>query len=63
MATIDQWVSPTGKITYRVRTRLKGQPRLTARFARKTDARIWGETTVASYPALRTQSSGPRSFP
>jgi len=48
MATIDKRKAKDGKITYRVRVRLKGHPVQTATFSRKTDARQWVQDTESS---------------
>lgn len=48
MATIDKRISPSGKTTYRARTRLKGLPPQVASFSRRTDARKWAEGTEAA---------------
>lgn len=48
MATIDKHAAQDGKITYRVRVRLKGHPVQTASFARLTDARRWAQQTEAA---------------
>ena len=50
MASIDRRVSPSGKVTYRARTRLKGFPQQVASFSRLTDARKWA---AAQEVALR----------
>ncbi len=44
MATIREQKGKTG-ITYRVEIRLKGHPRVSANFERKTDARKWAQKT------------------
>jgi len=41
MATFDKHIANDGKITYRVRIRMKGCPLQTASFDRLTDARRW----------------------
>lgn len=48
MATFDKHVANDGKITYRVRIRMKGCPLQTASFDRLTDARRWGQQTEAA---------------
>lgn len=48
MATIDKRKAKTGKITYRVRIRLKGYPVQTATFSRRTDAKKWIQHTESS---------------
>ena len=48
MATIDKRISSTGKMSYRVRTRLKGFPPQIATFARKTDAEKWAAATESA---------------
>src|SRR5699024_4429343 len=45
MATIEQRSSDEGKVSYRVKLRLKGHPTQTATFARKTDAKRWAQQT------------------
>ena len=45
MAYIQERKSDDGKISYRVQVRLKGYPLQTATFARKTDAKDWGQRT------------------
>jgi len=41
MASINKRVSKSGKVTYRVQVRCKGEAPLTATFDRKTDAKTW----------------------
>jgi hypothetical protein len=48
MATIDKRKAKNGKVTYRVRVRLKGHPVQTATFSRRTDAKIWIQQTESS---------------
>lgn len=48
MATFDKHTANDGKITYRVRIRLKGTPIQTASFDRLTDARRWAQQTEAA---------------
>ena len=48
MATIEKRETAEGKISYRVKIRLKGTPQQTASFARKTDARLWVQQTEAA---------------
>ena len=48
MATIDRRQAKNGKISYRVRVRLKGCPVQTATFSRKTDARKWIQDVESS---------------
>lgn len=43
MASIQKRASKDGKVRYRAQVRRKGQPPLTATFARKTDAQNWAE--------------------
>lgn len=43
MAQIEQRVGRKGRISWRVRVRLKGRPAQTETFARKTDAVLWGK--------------------
>ena len=43
MATIEERRSKDGKITYRVKIRLKGFPPQSASFSRKTDAKKWAQ--------------------
>ena len=45
MATFDKHTANDGKITYRVRIRMKGCPLQTASFERLTDARRWAQQT------------------
>lgn len=45
---IDKRIAQNGKISYRVRIRLKGLPMETATFERLTDARIWETQTEAA---------------
>jgi len=45
MATIEQRKSNDGKISYRVRIRMRGRPAQTATFERKTDAKNWAQDT------------------
>lgn len=48
MATINKHTANDGKVTYRVRIRLKGYPIQTASFDRLTDARRWGQQTESA---------------
>lgn len=48
MATFDKHVANDGKITHRVRIRMKGFPVQTASFDRLTDARRWAQQTEAA---------------
>ncbi|WP_131781169.1 tyrosine-type recombinase/integrase [Legionella gresilensis] len=48
MASIEERVSKEGKISYRVKVRLKGSPIQQATFDRKTDARRWAQQTEAA---------------
>lgn len=48
MATIEQRLSDEGRLSYRVKIRLKGHPTQTATFARKTDARRWAQQAEAA---------------
>lgn len=48
MATIDKHTANDGKVTYRVRVRMKGHPLETASFERLTDARKWATQTEAA---------------
>ena len=43
MPTIEERNPPDGKVSYRVKIRLKGAPPESATFTRKTDARRWAE--------------------
>ena len=43
MPTIEERQTPDGKVSYRVKIRLKGAPPESATFNRKTDARRWAE--------------------
>ncbi len=45
MATIEPRRSKDGKLSYRVIIRLKGHPRETATFSRRTDAKLWAQRT------------------
>jgi len=47
MAYIHKRTDSTGKVKYRVQVRLKGHPIQSATFARRTDAKIWGQKTEA----------------
>lgn len=48
MANIEKRVAQDGKISFRVKVRLKGFPTQTASFQRLTDARKWAQKTEAS---------------
>ncbi|GGI92311.1 tyrosine-type recombinase/integrase [Legionella impletisoli] len=48
MASIEKRTSKEGKISYRVKVRLKGYPTQTATFDRKTDARKWVQQTESA---------------
>ena len=48
MATFDKHTANDGKVTYRVRIRMKGCPLQTASFDRLTDARRWAQQTEAA---------------
>ncbi len=48
MATFDKHTANDGKITHRVRIRMKGFPLQTASFDRLTDARRWAQQTEAA---------------
>lgn len=48
MAIIDERKQKDGKVSYRVRIRLKGHPTQTASFTRKTDAHRWAASTESS---------------
>ncbi len=39
---------PSGKITYRARVRLPGQPTISKSFRTKTEAKAWGQRIEAS---------------
>jgi integrase len=45
MATIETRQTPEGKISYRVKIRIRGFPSQSATFERKTDARNWASQT------------------
>jgi integrase len=45
MATIEVREDVEGKVSYRVKVRLKGHPVETATFSRKTDAKLWAQQT------------------
>ncbi|PIR00328.1 MAG: integrase [Nitrospinae bacterium CG11_big_fil_rev_8_21_14_0_20_45_15] len=48
MAIIDERKSKSGKVSYRVRIRLKGHPTQSASFKRKTDAQRWAASTESA---------------
>jgi integrase len=48
MANIQKRVNGSGKVTYRVQVRRKGQPAQTATFERLTDAKKWAHTAEAA---------------
>jgi integrase len=48
MAYIQERTAADGTTSYRVQVRLKGYPTETATFARKTDAKKWGQNTEAA---------------
>ena len=48
MASFDKHVANDGKVTHRVRIRMKGSPIQTASFERLTDARRWAQQTEAA---------------
>jgi len=48
MATFDKHTANDGKVTHRVRIRMKGCPLQTASFERLTDARRWAQQTEAA---------------
>lgn len=48
MANIEKRTTKNGKITYRVKIRLKGFPTQTATFDRVTDAKRWEQTTESA---------------
>ena len=48
MASLEERKSKDGKITYRVKIRLKGYPTQTATFERKTDAKKWVQQTESA---------------
>ncbi|MFT4059795.1 MAG: site-specific integrase [Legionella sp.] len=48
MANIEKRISKEGKVTYRVKVRLKGFPTQTATFERKTDAQKWVQQTESA---------------
>ena len=45
MATIEQRKTNDGKVSYRVKIRMRGRPAQTATFERKTDAKRWAQDT------------------
>lgn len=53
MATIEKRANAQGKPLYRVKVRLHGQPPRSATFARRAEARKWGEQTEAEIHADR----------
>lgn len=53
MATINKHVGKNGKVTYRVRVRVKGHPTVSATFDRLTDAKAWARQTDADLRAGR----------
>ena len=53
MASINKHVSKSGKTTYRVRVRVRGQPTASATFDRLSDARAWARLTEADLRAGR----------
>ncbi|KKK71662.1 hypothetical protein LCGC14_2911670, partial [marine sediment metagenome] len=53
MASIQKRASKDGKFRYRVQVRRKGQPPLTATFARKTDAQNWAEDRETEFQQKR----------
>ncbi|SCX98227.1 site-specific integrase [Nitrosospira sp. Nsp13] len=48
MATIEKRVAEDGKVSYRVRVRIKGFPAQTSTFERKTDANKWAQDTESA---------------
>lgn len=48
MASVNKHTANDGRVTYRVRVRMKGYPVQTASFDRLTDARRWGQQTEAA---------------
>jgi ADP-ribosylglycohydrolase len=48
MATIEKRISQTGKVTHRVKLRIKGCPTAEATFERLTDAKRWAVQTEAA---------------
>jgi integrase len=48
MATIQKRINGSGKVTFRVQVRRKGQPAQTATFERLTDAKKWAHTAEAA---------------
>lgn len=48
MANIEKRTTDSGKISYRVKVRLKGFPTQTATFERLTDARKWAQHTESA---------------
>jgi integrase len=48
MANIEKRTAQDGKVTYRVKVRLKGYPTQTATFERKTDAQKWVQQTESA---------------
>jgi len=48
MASIEKRSTPDGKISHRVKVRLKGYPSQTATFSRLTDARKWAQDTESA---------------
>jgi len=53
MAVIDERIDSDGKVSYRVRIRIKGHPSLSQTFSRKTDAKEWATRTEAAIKEKR----------
>jgi integrase len=65
MATIEKRVDKDGKVSYRVKVRLKGYPVQTATFERKTDAKLWAQQTEAAIREgryFKTSEAGKRTL-
>jgi integrase len=59
MASIDKRIDKDGKVTYRVRVRMRGQS-LSETFTRKTDAKAWAKQTEAAIQEQRLNGTEAR---